>query len=253
MASAVAAIATLALATAVLLTTVVMQLRGRWNRSALIVARILAVFAVLVVLTAQVPARGWLTNADSPAHDWFVDHRSDRWTAIADFVTNAGGPGWVVTITVVLAAFVAWRRRSPMPAIFLLGIVETAALASKFTKFAVDRARPPVEARLVEVADMSYPSGHATHIAAFVGALWVVFEIRKYSKARILALAVPAALAVAAVAISRLYLGVHWLTDVVAGVLIGTIVVLIGALAYSLVDGGEPLIQEIAPRRRAVA
>ena len=251
MASAVAAIATLVLAAAVILTSAVIQLRGQWTRSSLIVARIIAVFAVLVVLTAQVPARGWLTDADVPAHDWFVDHRTDRWTTVADFVTNAGGPGWVVTITVVLAAFIAWRRRSPMPAIFMLGIVETAALASKFTKFAVDRARPPEVSRLATVADMSYPSGHATHIAAFVGALWVVFEIRKHSTARILSLAILSAFVVSAVAISRLYLGVHWLTDVVAGVLIAALVVLIGALAHALVDGGEPLIQRVAPRRRA--
>ena len=219
-----------------------------WTRSALIVA----VFAILVVLTTQVTAQGWLTDADVPVHDWFVDHRTDRWTTVADFVTNAGGPGWVVTTTIVLAAFVAWRRRSPMPAIFLLGIVETAAIASKLTKLAVGRDRPPEVSRLATVADMSYPSGHATHIAAFVGALWVVFEIRKHSTARIVSLATLSAFVVAAVACSRLYLGVHWLTDVVAGVLIAAVVVLIGALAYALVDGGEPLIQRVTARRRAI-
>jgi len=95
-----------------------------------------------------------------------------------------------------------------------------AMLISDVVKPLVGRPRPPVE-HLQAVGGYSFPSGHATQASAFWFSL--VLAIRARATPVTVGLAgAGAALIVAAVALSRVYLGVHYPSDVVAGVLLGT-------------------------------
>ena len=204
-----------------------------WSLAAL---RLAAVIAMFVILSEQVGKSGWLAGADASTLVWLVGHRTVIWTAAAVAVTTCGGPTGVAVAATVISAIWSWRWRSPLPAVVIVGTVAVAAGANTLTKLEVDRARPPVSARLVAEADLSYPSGHAVGTVALAGAVLILYLPVARSQLRRVAALVAAAVAAAVVAMSRLYLGVHWLSDVVGGALLGMSVVLASALLVAVLD-----------------
>lgn len=197
--------------------------------------RALVVSALFVVVAVQVAGSGWITGADAATLRWFVDHRNGTATAWALVITELGSPVGVVALAVIVSGVLAWRRRSAVPAVFVLGAVGFAAGVSTMTKYVVARARPPAVLHLTAESDFSFPSGHTTGTTAMVGAVLVVFVLTRPGYVRTAVASVCAAVIVATVAATRLYLGVHWLTDVVGGAVLGTAVTLIAATFAGLV------------------
>jgi undecaprenyl-diphosphatase len=147
-------------------------------------------------------------------------HRTQALTAVARAVTWAGSAFLLVPLALVccLTLARAGRRRETVALALSLG---GAILLANLVKLLVFRPRPPVE-HLQAVGGSSFPSTHATQASAFWFAL--VFVLRAAGGSRV-ASAVAGALALAlvlVVAASRVYLGVHYPSDVVAGVLLGT-------------------------------
>ncbi|OLT18582.1 hypothetical protein BJF78_00060 [Pseudonocardia sp. CNS-139] len=87
-------------------------------------------------------------------------------------------------------------------------------------KVLLDRPRPPLLGQLVAAENESLPSGHATMAVAVVGSLVALAWAARGPAARV-AMVTAAAAWAAAVGGSRVYLGVHWFSDVVAGWLVG--------------------------------
>jgi undecaprenyl-diphosphatase len=111
--------------------------------------------------------------------------------------------------------------------------VATLAVAtgvSTVTKEIVGAQRPPGAVQLLREVDPSFPSGHVTGSLALLGIVGVVLS---RGRRRVIRFALASAVAVAtvAVALTRLYLGVHWLTDVGGGLLLGGAAVLVGSVA----------------------
>jgi undecaprenyl-diphosphatase len=117
-----------------------------------------------------------------------------------------------------LALARARRRREALAIALSLG---GAILLSYVTKQLVSRPRPPVE-HLQRVTGSSFPSGHATQASAFWFALVLALSAAGASRLAIWLAAAVALVLVLAVAASRVYLGVHYPADVVAGTLLGT-------------------------------
>jgi membrane-associated phospholipid phosphatase len=88
-------------------------------------------------------------------------------------------------------------------------------------KNVVDRPRPPVADRLVVETNWSYPSGHSLGATAVIGVLTVIVLTRVTGRLARIAVAALGVLLVVAIGVSRVYLGVHWPSDVLAGWLIG--------------------------------
>ncbi len=177
-----------------------------------------------------------MTRLDHVLQEWVVDHRLGVLNPIVEGVTYAGSFGAVWLVLAVALSGFAWRR--PTLAVRTAATILVAEAVSGGAKEWLDRDRPPLRdpdpAPLVSLpVTSSFPSGHAT----------VAFAC-----ATVLALAVPRlrwplfALATL-IAFSRIYVGVHFPLDVLAGaalgVLIGFAVRYVGAVIRRLARRAE--------------
>jgi undecaprenyl-diphosphatase len=144
-----------------------------------------------------------------------------RWLGeVARDVTGLGGIPVLSGVTLAVVGYLTLARKRAA-ALLVLGAVGGGVALSTLLKLAYHRARPDLVPHAVEVYTTSFPSGHAMLSAVTyltLGALLVRVEKRWQIKAYILALAV---LITLLVGISRIYLGVHWPTDVLAGWCVG--------------------------------
>ncbi len=145
-----------------------------------------------------------------------VAHRTPVLNSVMEAVTWLGS--WVaLAATGILLVVLVFLRRLPLAAV-LLGVVAWAGESGGVTlaKHVVHRSRPPQDLRLVSAHGWSWPSGHtAAAIVIFTTLALVVTAVTPRMPYRALAW-VLAALAVGGVAFSRIDLGVHWSTDVIA-------------------------------------
>ncbi|MBJ7290977.1 phosphatase PAP2 family protein [Williamsia sp.] len=177
---------------------------------------LVAVVALLGVAIAV--GHNPLRSIDAGVLSWMVDHRSSGATSAATTVTDLFAPMWTGIWTVVAAAVLVAVDRTLIRAVQLLATVAVAGAACEVIKLAVDRLRPPTFDQVAspELA-MSFPSGHVTGAAALLIGLAVITTSAARSRTRWWV--VTAAVIVASgVALSRLYLGAHWFSDVAAAV-----------------------------------
>ena len=146
--------------------------------------------------------------------------RTAALTDVARVVTWAGSAFLLVPLALIacLAFARAGLRREALAVALSLG---GAMLISDLVKLLVSRPRPPVE-HLQAVTGSSFPSGHATQASAFWFSLVFAMPAAGASPKLTRVAAGLALLIVLAVAASRVYLGVHYPSDVVAGMLLGT-------------------------------
>ncbi|MBX4924639.1 phosphatase PAP2 family protein [Rhizobium binae] len=137
-------------------------------------------------------------------------------THAVDDITSLGGVTVLALLTGLITIYLLLDRRWPI-ALFIFSSVLTGWLASTTLKILVARPRPDVVPHLVEVSDLSFPSGHAMVSAVTyltLGAL--LARTQRYRSTRIFVMAAGVFLAVI-IGLSRIYLGVHYPTDVFAG------------------------------------
>ena len=131
-------------------------------------------------------------------------------------ITSLGSTTVVTLITLAVLGYLIMSRKHAAALLVLVAVAGGAALSTGL-KLGFERPRPDLVAHLVDVHSLSFPSGHAMVSAVTyltLGALLAQVEGRRRLKAYILAVAVMLALLVG---LSRVYLGVHWPTDVIAG------------------------------------
>ena len=181
----------------------------------------LLLVAVLVLPLAVLVRDQWSPLADldasvaRAAHDAVVEHRWLR--VLANVVTWIGAPVVLEVAAVLLIGLLLhWGRRRT--AAYLAACVLGAYTLSTIGKMSVDRARPVFPDPVSHARGASFPSGHATGSAAFYLAVAVVVVGLVTWRRLLFAIALGIALAVAA---SRVLLGVHYVTDVSAGLLLG--------------------------------
>jgi undecaprenyl-diphosphatase len=154
---------------------------------------------------------------DRPVASFVAAHRARALTMVMRAASAVGAPLILAAVTVAAAVVlgVIWRSRGPV----LVACVTVAGngVLTLALKQAVARPRPPLSGALAAADGYAFPSGHAATAAAAFGVL--AFLCAAPLRARIARVAMWAGAAIAAtlVGISRIYLGVHWTTDVLGG------------------------------------
>lgn len=182
---------------------------------------LLAAGWVFGVVAAEVVAGAPLTLLDVQLANWFHSHKHSAWTAPMLFITHWHRQGGILA----MALLVAWRlyaRREHAWLLALVLAVPGGMLLNVLLKYTYQRARPSFDEPLVTLATYSFPSGHASGATLFYFflAAYLVCTVRSNGM-RAVAVAVGAVM-VALVALSRVYLGAHYLSDVLAGIAFGS-------------------------------
>jgi membrane-associated phospholipid phosphatase len=196
----------------------------RWRRSAPGTAELLITSGVLLAVLAAIvlgladgaAESNGLASIDPPVWQWMIDRRTPALTSLAIFVTNIGS---TISMTLIASCsvIVLLVRRRRGDAALVAVVAAGAGLLVRFGKATVGRERPPADFRLVTETNESFPSGHALASAAILGVVLVVFLPSVKSTGARIAICVCVGLFVLAIGLSRLYLGVHWATDVIGG------------------------------------
>ena len=161
--------------------------------------------------------------------------RQHELTQVAVAVTSLGSPT-VLGVVVAVAAVGLYLTRDRLGAILLASATAGAIGWTSLLKNLVERERPPLAARLVVTSGYSFPSGHSLASASILGALALILCRHLSSRAQQVFTLVAAAAVISAVAASRVYLGVHYLSDVAAGTSFGLAWVLTWAAALSALE-----------------
>jgi len=181
--------------------------------------RVLAILLGLAVLTALagIGVRAWAPGFDAQALRAIADGRNATLTSIAWVVTEAGSFVLLAPLSIAFLLLRRWKR--PADDMALVVIAAGSALLPFVVKLIVARPRPTIE-HLSHLSSLSFPSEHTTQAAAIYLTIAIMLSqslTRGWREAAI-ALGVVIALAVAW---SRVYLGVHYPTDVTAGLVLG--------------------------------
>ncbi len=161
---------------------------------------------------------------------------SDFATPIAKFITNFGGAIFIITLMITL--FILIKDKKIGLSIFLNLVIATTL--NQLLKRILQRPRP-TEYRIIEETGYSFPSGHSMVSMAFYG--YLIYLIYKYVKNKYIkwTLIVLLSILICSIGISRIYLGVHYTSDVLGGFLasISYLVIYISAVNKFLFVEGD--------------
>lgn len=158
-------------------------------------------------------------------------------------VTALGSTSLLVMLTAASFFYLLLARRVGA-AVFVLGAIAGGQVLSSLLKLGIDRPRPDLVAPLAEVYTMSFPSGHAMLAAVTyltLGALVARAQPTRRLRIYVLSMAV---FATVLVGVSRIYLGVHWPSDVLAGWCAGAAWAMLCWLAARYLWRGGPFARQ---------
>ena len=201
---------------------------------------------VVGVLALLVRGNSTLSGIDSSVADWGNAHATHLSTRLLYWVTDLGD--WPIAPLIGIPILLYEWRRAPSRYLFpfLLLVYAGDKGITNGIKALVDRARPTLNP-IAETLGPSFPSGHSSTAASFYAALALILARRRGARVRALLAGSAAAIAVA-VASSRVLLDVHWLSDVIAGVMLGWAWFALCAVAFGgrRLSFAEPLKQAAA-------
>lgn len=159
---------------------------------------------------------------DRPIVAWLAAHREPVLTTVMRTVTMVGSPQVVTAVTILACAVAAWRARSGLPMVIAVLALAGLAISVAVAKVVIRRQRPPLSYAVMALDDYSYPSGHTIGITIAAGVCaWMLTHWVIRSGTIRIAVWTTAVVITGGVGFSRIYLGVHYPSDVIGGWLLG--------------------------------
>jgi membrane-associated phospholipid phosphatase len=163
---------------------------------------------------------GGTQQYDVAALQWMGQHHTPLLTKVMTELTFLGTGTVVLTIVGVVAMFL-WHTEHKHSARLLLASVAGGIVLNNVLKLWFSRPRPQVFERLTETASSSFPSGHAMSATVCYGTVaYLVIRLQKRHWSRVLT-GITAFILILGICTTRLYLGVHYPSDVIAGMVVG--------------------------------
>jgi undecaprenyl-diphosphatase len=163
-----------------------------------------------------------LGGADHELAKWFHERLTPTFVGVLHAVTDFGSGEWIGMVLFALALFFVWKRWWPS-LVTLIVAVPGGMLLNEWIKVLVHRQRPFVDGPFVDWSGYSFASGHTIGATLLYGQLLLfILPCLKARHWRLLAVSIAACL-VALVGFSRIALGAHFLTDVLAAIFFGII------------------------------
>jgi undecaprenyl-diphosphatase len=191
-----------------------------------------------VAVTRESVVAGNTAAADRALLGWMAARRTPAVNAFMVGVTTLGSSIFLAPLIIVTLATLLVRRDRRGVVHLIVASLGVWALES-VTKGLVARARPTEVEPLVKVSGFSYPSGHSLATAALCLTIALIAASHLRTRAAKVAPIAGAALLVLLVALSRVYLGVHYPSDVLSGISLGTSWALTLAAAVAAIGGAR--------------
>ena len=201
---------------------------GAHGRSVYTAVGIFLVAGVLVAIAgtigfaklAEIVREGYTQQFDTAVLRWLGEHHSPTLTTIMTEVTPLGTGIVVLTVVGVTTAFL-WHTEHKHSARMLLAATAGNILLNNGLKLLFDRERPDVFEWGTHAASSSFPSGHAMSATVVYGTVaYLLARLQKHGWARALTLLF-AVVMIALICLTRLYLGVHYPSEVLGGIIVG--------------------------------
>jgi membrane-associated phospholipid phosphatase len=172
-----------------------------------------------------------LAGTDHDIATWFHTHLTPMFVTVLRAFTEFGSSEWIAGVLFFLVAFFIWKRWWPS-LVTLIVAVPGGMLLNELLKILVQRQRPFVAGPFVDWSGYSFASGHTIGATLLYGQLLLfILPLLRARHWRVLSI-FSAALLVAVVGFTRVALGAHFLTDVLAAIIFGVV-----WLAFCLVAG----------------
>lgn len=183
---------------------------------------VLAANALAGEVYEAVVERDGLAGLDEPVLEAAVSSRTPATEQLVTRFTDLGGTVGMPIIAVLVTALLAVTRRSWLPVVLMAVAATGSVLMTVLGKDLVGRVRPPVALAVPPLeTSPAFPSGHALNATVVLGvAAYLVMLGRRHLRSKLLVASAVVGF-VLAMGLSRVWLGHHWLTDVMAGWLIG--------------------------------
>lgn len=197
--------------------------------------------AVMGIVLWMIRTSDGLARYDLGAARWGAAHASEDSTEVLRAISQLGGTVGAITIAVTVAVISSRRLRLHSVVGFLATVMIGISVLVAVIKTIVDRARPDID-QLTGFSGASFPSGHAATIAAMSAAAGLLLGLGHDGRRRAIITGVAVGVSTS-VAATRVLLGVHWLTDVVAGLVLGWTWFTIVSISFGgrLVRFAEPI------------
>jgi membrane-associated phospholipid phosphatase len=208
-----------------------------------------AVVWVFVELLVQVATGSPLVGTDTRTLNLVATLRTPRLDQAMYLLTYLGSAQTIVALAAlaVVIALLAGRRQD---AILLVLALLAATAFFEIVKALVDRPRPPLEDARIVQSGFSFPSGHSTIAAVFYGTVaYLLMRSLRHAAPRAL-VGIAAGLLVIGIGVSRVYLGVHYPSDVLAGWAAGLLWVILVIVAEHVWQMGP--VPRLSRQRRVV-
>lgn len=176
-------------------------------------------FVLLFFVDLIMVITGFSSNFDNAISLFFSVHNNVIFTNIFKAISFICSPKFMIVLNVLLFIFIIVKKKYKLFIIVLSSI--SSVIINNLIKIIVRRERPDY-LRMVMEKSYSFPSGHAMISVLFFGS--IIYLVNKYNLKYKKLITFSLSTFVLLVGISRIYLGVHYLTDVVGGYLLGFIV-----------------------------